>query len=218
MKATKYKNAAKGISKVFIAELLLILSGFFTLAMSIVTAIMGNSENDALTVVILILGVVAAVIGIIAFFTQMVGLFEAGKDNSSFSVGFWIIILSIALSGLAMALRSIGGYAVAVSIIDVFTGLTNTLVMVFVVQGISTLALKSGHPVFAARGTIFNFIVFGLFVFSGVMSLLSSLMDKSNPAVQTLTGIFGVVAVVLTLVMYIGYLLYLNKARKLFNK
>ena len=89
----------------------------------------------------------------------MIGLFQAGKDSSYFRVGFWVIILSIALSGLAAALRSIGKYDIAVTIIDTITGFTNTIVMIYVVQGIATLAFKSGNLVFAAKGKVFIFTV-----------------------------------------------------------
>ena len=104
----KFPNAAKGIKKIFNAEILNLIALIATsilLILSVVLASLTESDNDAtmgvLAISILVFGAVAGVMGIIALILMIVGTIQTAKDEPSFKMIIYLAVLNIIVAIIA---------------------------------------------------------------------------------------------------------------------
>ena len=219
-----FPNAAKGVKKYFNAEIMVLIATAVTIVSAIVSlilAIVAGSTGDegaavagGIGVILLAVFLLASMVILsIAFILQLVGLRQAGKDESSFKTAFWFIILSlaaaVALGVLSLFLpnRNLDKVSSAVSMF------TQLMTIIYVITGIRTLAVSLQNETIAARGqSILNFLTVMLII--ALVANFTAIFFRSG-VMQIIAAVLCLVAGVLKLIVDIRFLFYLGAGAKM---
>ena len=201
-----FKNVKEGLKQLRTGELLILLTIFTGLVLSVAGTIgqqmqkAGNTEayNKAMTIAAI--GLIATMlITALGNVLKVLGVLKASKDGGKFSTALVFAALNVALSlaGTFFTKNNVvsDGIRTATSILDVFT-------TYFVVN--SDLKNQCNKSIF---------YILRAEVCSVIVQLIGIFMKK-NDTLTTIASIIGVVALVLSLISYIVYLKLLKKATK----
>ena len=143
-----FPNAFHGVKKVFTAEILKLIGAACLLIAAVLavlaaSAATSGSEGGAVASGLgaSILLVAAAVLPIIGFIMNLVGLNQAGRDDEYFHTAFIVAIFALiirVISGI-FTLLNVGG-GVADNIATFISGICEIIVFVLVVNGVLSLA------------------------------------------------------------------------------
>lgn len=210
----KFPNAVKGVRKLFVAELIEVISLILFFVASVLVALPGGSDpNSALATASATITIVVGIAGLIAFIIQLVGLFQGKKDEANFGYALWVILVSIllAVAGIGLGFIQQGWATNVVNYLDVAQRILSVLLLCFILTGISVLADKVGQKDYAARGRILRFIFSILLLVGGTIRLLTSIFRTNAIAVDVI-GYIGIAGAAIELIASIWYLIYLGKA------
>ena len=209
-----FPNARKGVKKLFIAEILTIFSAILGLVATVLTAIPHVAESGPGQIVLIVFALTALFFIIIAFALHIFGLFQGSRDSGHFWVAFWAAIFSIIFTIVASILKgAIPSIAWLHSIFSTLAQVLNAFVIIYVISGISSMALRLGKVGFAKRGTIMVWIILGLYLVAAVLNFLSGFFTAE--AFVVFFGVITVASNVLTIIIYIAYLFYLLRATRI---
>ena len=206
----QFPNAFKGVSKIYIAQLLVLVAD----AAAIVVSALYAAQNNAVDAVIAGLGIAVAVITIIAFILNLLGLIDAKKDEGRFGTALFIVIAGIVLSCISTA------FANNETVANVFQQLTNiceVLVTFYVISGIVNLAKKLKDEEMAAKGKrIIAMVVtsWGLAIVAGLVGAFI----KGGDAATAVSAVLLIISAILGFLAVILYIIYLGKAKKMLAK
>lgn len=224
----RFPNAAKGVKKIFTAEILNLLSTFFlvvTVALIVIgvagaagTAGDAGIENSqaAMEVLggsILIAGIFALVwfvLAFIAFIMNLVGIINASHDEQNFKSALIFLIVGIVTAILAGIFYNNGTVS---SLLYSLHSLLNLFVYIFVIAGVVKLADQMNRGDVSARGTNVLKLIIVINVLALIASLISTFMG--GPVASVTAGVLLLVGIVLGIVQYIMYLTFLAKAKKM---
>ena len=196
-----YPNVHKGVVKLFIAEILIILTAVF----GIVTAV------AIIAVVVLI---VTLVVSIAAFVLHLLGLQQAGREDVYFRVAFFLVLATILFTIVATVLRTIFPALVLLyTILEAVCDVLQVAVMVYTVFGINNIATELGKEKLANMGRIIIYLVIGLFFFTIVLRILGSVF-AGFPALVLVFTVLAIVGAVIELITYVIYFFFLGRAAK----
>lgn len=218
-----YKNAAKGIKKIFTSEILGLVTAVLAIALAISVVVFAGSLVDALTkdladgsgvltggVLTVVFSAAIAIISLIAFILKLVGIINARNDDPAFGSAFIFTLVGLGASFIA---GIFSGNQVVNGIFTTISNIASFLITLFIIKGIINIGKKLGKYELVQKGnTIFNLImlVYGL----SIVGTLISTIFKNIPALVTVGGILGIIAGVISIIYYFLYLSLLNKARK----
>ena len=115
----RYPNAAKGIKKIYLAEILGILALVLAIVLGIMvagshvdTSISGEEAAQALQAAnvgtpFVILGIAMMLIMLASYVLNLIGVVNASKDDEGFKRALWALLASIAF-GVVAAILEIG--------------------------------------------------------------------------------------------------------------
>lgn len=232
----QFPNAAKGIKKLWVAEILSIIAVVLTIAMAFVLVNNFRTEISAIeqaaktgTDVVLSdakltdaqnnallatggLAIAMGIVGLIALIMGLVGTFQAKKDEVNFSYAFAVVIIGVLLSIVASALGTKSDfYKYAQLLSDVCLAAMNY----YVLLGVAALALKKGENELHDSAKRASMLVSVSIIASEIIQLYANSIMKAN---QTLMIVLMSVTGVIEIVAYVYYLLVLSKARKMLEK
>lgn len=175
-----YKMAADGIGKVFIGEILALISNFFLISSEIIKIYVLKSDSPlTLTGVSRFIAIIGIVIFILGLVTALMGLVKAGKQDENIRTAVTLIGIVICLSIISGFVTGIfrGPYwaSVVIALCDVlFVG-----AVYFTIKGCGSLLRKGGDVILAESSDTLSIIIVILFVaaivfyfFQGVFSLM----------------------------------------------
>ena len=207
----RYPNAYKGINKIFIAEILSLISvllvgiAAIAAAFAVAGALAEGSVAGAGDLALLglggvaIAGVAGAVCAIIAFILNLVGLVQAKRDETRyFSAALWCTLIALICQIIASFVPGTGH-----AILTTVAGLLNIFVIIFVCKGIASLALlMQNTPVaeFSNKMSLFVAIVYAVGIIAGLFA-------------NTAGAVLSAIAMILQIVGIILYLVLLVKAK-----
>lgn len=203
----EFSNAKKGVGLIFTAVILEIVSEILVGVGLAVGA--GGLNWQAVSFLVIIL--IAAVVGIVAFIQDMRGLIWARKDEPCFNYALWLVIFSIVLSLVSGVFRT-NGSSIGTTICISLSSLFECVVTVLICTGISNIYLKKGNAARSKEG--FNTGMIFVIVYAIAKAL--EILVTSNYAYiwgSTIMIILAVVEVVLVLVAFIKFVLYLYRAK-----
>ncbi len=215
----RFPNAAKGISKIFTAEILQLITVLTGGAIAVLGVLYSDSmiingfTSDVLAITILSLAAFTAVFGIIAFILKIIGFIQTSRDESFFRGVIWLTIISIAVSVVAGIFSNDWFWN---NLANTVNGLFEFITSILVVLGISRMAFTlNDQKVIATSGTLLKTII-GI----GVLSLVAKLFSIFLPLYLGEVIIIGLacLAVVLEIVRYILYLVLLSRAKNMLNE
>ena len=215
----KFPNAAKGVSKIFTAEILgliaTILIGIGTVTAAV--AYVGSKEkviSDAAvggTAVgggaILTIGAIIAFVGAII---GIVGMVQAGKDEKFFKYALYAMIIYIVVYAIMSFALTTSGYK---DYVGSGTTLINLIVTVLIIQGVINIANQKQNEKIAAKGAL----IFKLIICVTVLEIIVGIIAAAtkNQVAAVIAVVLAIVALVLSLVRYILYLSLLSNAKKM---
>lgn len=216
----QFLNAKNGISKVFWAAIFELISAVAAgIAFSmIITVAEGESIATNIFFVILVAG--AAVLGILGFIFNLVGLYKAGKDSSYIKDAFTFSIVGLAASVVGGVLAATGfePLVIIAQVITLFVDILEIVIVMYVCFGTSNLLYKRNEDEVAESGSTTAWIFAIAFAIGAFLTLIctlsvySGLLDTINFA-SVITLIMAIVLVVLDIVAYVKFLVFLGKAK-----
>ena len=215
-KQMRFPNAYKGVSKLFLAEILMLIGAVVSIiAAVILLAAYSADPNGLIEGAVATMGVssiallAAGVLAIIGFILNLVGLVQAKKDDGGFKIALIFALICIVLSIVSSILTTInpwlsGWMEFVVTIFEL-------AVFEYVVLGIMSLSNQLGDQGMVSFGSKVRMLISILYI----VLLIIRLFGNIN---VTFAGVVGIVGAILELVVYIGYLIYLAKAKKMLAK
>ena len=213
----KFPNAAKGVKRIFTAEILKLVASVVSIigvAMMIITLAAAESKAEGATIAAgtgtVILLAVAAVLALIGGIMALIGIINASKDEGSFKIALVAIIISLcaAIVGGIFSQNS-----TIQSICQIVQNLMSIFVTVFVIQGVSNLAEKVGNDNVAAQGKTLLSIIVAVYALSLIANII--VLIFGGMFVSVTAGVIAVIALVLNVIGYIVYLSLLSKGKKM---
>ena len=229
----QFPNAAKGVKKLWVAEILSIIAVVLTVIMAFVfvsnfrtqisdietavtngtevvlsdEALTGAQENALLATGGLAIGL--AVLSLIAFILSLIGTFQGKKDEVNFGYAFLIVVIGIVLSIVSSFLKQDSEITRYVQIVaDVCIAWMNY----YVLLGVAGLALKRGETALHDSAKRASTLV-AIGVTAGEMlQLYATNIRNTN---QTLMIVLTVATGIIEIVAYVYYLILLSRAKKM---
>ena len=215
----RFPNAFRGIKKIWLAELLMLLAAVVGIIMVIVMATNGTMVgediiiNESVKTPIAILGIVTAVIALVAFILNLVGLINANNDDPAFRIALLVTILGI----VASAISAIWSNNETLNKwMDTALTICSLFASYFVLTGIANLAEKMSDAATKALALKSRTLVEGSFCATALFKLIISIFKIQEGS--TISTILAVIALLLELVSYILYLRALNKGKQMLAK
>ena len=213
-KNMKFPNAFAGVKKLYIAEILAIIALILTLITTVAAfftiGVIDRGLEEAVNPSLVVTGVfaiVTAILVLIAFVLDLVGLSQAGKDEPTFKYALIVAIVGIVASAASSFLPDGAGKELLTLLYEI--GIN--LVAVFSIAGIMALAKKSMNAEMEERGTFLLKLIIASIIIANVADIIYRFF--ANGAV-----VLGIVAIVIDLAASLLYLGYLNRARKMLEE
>ena len=226
-----FPNAAKGVKKLYTAEILGLIGMIITIV-GLIAVVIGTAvtvagaaaEQGSVAVGGLIgtgVGTIfsgaAAILTLIGFILQLVGYSQAGKDEGSFKTALIVVLVGVAATVVLGVLSGIKPqWTVLTEITQIVNQAVGIIALCYAITGIRTLAEQLGNEAVANRGkTLLNAIIIVL-----CLSIVANFIGLfvHNVAGGIVAGVLALVAAVISLVRYFLYLGYLAKAKKMLEE
>lgn len=220
-----YPNAAKGVKKLFNAEILYLISALLLGASAVTVAAvsgMSGSENDAafgvLSLVSLLLILGTLVVLLIAGIINIVGYVQASKDEKGFGKALLCTVASLVLSfSSTMLLKETGLLGWLSTGLSVGSELLRLLSFAFAVFALMRLSEACGRTDMVERGrTILRILIAVNFL--SLLVLVINEMLLSNLFNASLALVCSVLSALLAVVQIVLFIRYLAKAAKMLRE
>ena len=215
----RFPNAYRGVKKIWLAEMLMLLAAIVGIIIVIVMAANGTMVgediviNEGVKTPIAVLGIVTAVIALVAFILNLIGLINANNDDSAFRIALLVTILGI----VASAISAIWSNNETLNKwMDTALTICSMFASYYVLTGIANLAEKMSDAATKAVALKSRTLVEGSFCATALFKLIISIFKIQNGS--TISTILAVIALLLELVSYILYLRALSKGKKMLAK
>ena len=217
----KFPNAAKGVKKLFSAEILYLLSVILIGVVSVITVIINNkmtNVSNAVAVLILVGFIAGGVLAVIAFILQIVGLVQASRDERAFK---GVILLTV----FGIIVSVIGAFFSKDSFINSLSTTINSVVsvisIILIILGIGNMSLQLERQDMIERGGRIIRIIVWLAIISIIMNLISIFLpqniDDAGDLAKVIILSLTVIALMLNIAEYVLYLSFLSKTKKMLN-
>ncbi len=214
----RFPNAYNGIKKVFLAQILMVIS-IAAIIIGAAITVVTFSDLYSLSSVEELYGSVAVlsiatlggvVISIIAFIINAIGLHAAGKDEGCFRIAFWMTIIALALSVVSSLLQtanpSLSGWFQFVG------NILEIAVIEYAVMGIISLAEQLSDNKVASMGRKLRILITVLWIVILALAIFRIFTNVELVAVIALAG------ALLELVVYIIYIILVGRAKGMLAK
>ena len=228
----KFPNTFKGIKKIWIAEMLMLLAAVLSIVLLFV--IVNNSaviedvavvedavvvedtllvNTEAIKTPAAILGISASVLMIVAFLLNLIGIINCRKDDSNFVNALIATLLGV-VCGVVNAIWGesnprLGNWMEFVMVME------SCYASYYVLTGVSKLS--EAYPDEATKKLVDksrNWLL-GSFCLSAILKLIVDIFNIQDGTPKT---IMAIVAVLAEIVSYVIYLMALNKSKKMLAK
>ena len=211
----RFPNAAKGVKRIFTAEILALIGGIcgtigiITLVIALAAA-SGKSATGTIAAggATAIFMLAAGILSIIAFIMIIVGVSNASKEESSFKAALICIIIGI-VGSLISSIFS--GNATVSAIGSLISSLATLFSTIFIITGIIKLADQLNNGEISAKGNN----ILKMIIVVNVLAIIANLivLILGGMTASTVAAIIALVAGILSIVQYIMYLSFLAKAK-----
>ena len=229
----RFPNAAKGVKRIFTAELIKLfgslcgIAGIVIIAIGVVETVLSSEikVNDAKALVEaiiadafgtflggLILIVAWVVLSIVAFVLHLVGIINAKNDEISFKSALTCLIIELIAPVIAGIFVNVN--SVVSSLFYTFAHLMGLFVTLFIISGCIKLADKLNRGDVSAKGSNVLKLIFVIAALSLVLNVVSTVMMTGTAVFVTAMILFAA-ALVLIVIQYIMFLSFLSKAKKM---
>ena len=215
-----FPHAAKGIKKLFIAEILCLVS-VVSIGLGTILALF-SAPNEGSGALVLTSISIGSFLVFLALILQIIGVIQAAKDEESFRIVIHVTLFSIAVSLITSALSVIfRDDAILPSVANLVSSVVAVITTVLIIIGICNLMNTLGKQDLVAKGGKILRIVVWLAVLSLIMSFINIFLpnniEDAKPLAKVIVICLTVLAVVLEIIEYVLYISLLGKASKALN-
>lgn len=218
----RYPNAQKGVKKIFIAEVLMLIGSVFVFLAAFMgagasgIAKVGGAQTEGL-VAGLALGALVSLLGatllpLIAYIMNLVGVVQARKDEGkNFSYALYCIVGAIVVTVVSgfFGPKSIGG-----SLLSAASNVLALLAFIYTIYGVRSLAATLGRTDIVDLGNKSITFVAVLII----ISVICNFIMRTFAGSQNVVGAVAIVGMICGIIGYIFYLRFLSRASKMFDE
>ncbi len=210
-----FKNARDGIGKIYISELMMLIASVITLIGTVVgmttvqTSTTEASETDLAVLGVFVL--VFAIVALIAFILNIVGLAKARKDEENFNKAFMLTFVGLAASIISSFFSNNKNLSDSFNVV---IDLIWLLVTIFIIIGVVSLAKQTNHSAVAQKGENLLKVIIGVEILALVIKAVGVICAIAKTG-QTVTVILSMIAGAVTVVYHIIYITLLGNAKKM---
>ena len=215
----QFPNAAKGVKKIYTAEILELISNIALLVAAVLALVaLGSLGADSAGGFLAgglgatVLGLGALVLGIIAFFMTLSGINAAKLDEPQFKNALIALVVGIALQIAASCFSN----ELVKSLCGSLGNACDLLVTIYIAKGVGALADKLSNAELSAKCQNFVKLLTGLWCVAIVLKAVGGFL-KNNVATATIGGIIAIVALVVAIVAYFIFIGLLKKGAEMLN-
>ena len=217
----RFPNAAKGIKKIFSAEifnLIAIVAFGVAMVLGIIIAY-GKEEGNEVALGVSSIGFLvclagAAVLAVLALIFKLVGVIQSSKDEPAFKLVLYFVVFGLIVCAV---LAIIGIFfpdnPFLYNLTDSISAVISFICLLLIILGVGSLGTKLGNEELVLRSGG----QFKLIIWIGILSLFArffGIFAVASYFAQWLVITLAAIAVFLNVVQYILYLVLLAKAKK----
>ena len=209
-----FENARKGLKQVYRGELLELLAAIAGGALSFAGNMAEGVKNagdtgkyDLFIKVAAIRLVIGMVLTALASLLKVLGISKASSDNKSFGHALIFILINLIVS---LGSSLLNKWGISEDTMSLVKGICNTFTMVFVVDGIISLARKVGNETVEKTGKRAVWYILAVEVCAAAVNILAHFITK-NSELFWIPAVIGIVTMILYVISYIVYLKTLRK-------
>ena len=203
----RFPNTFKGIQKIWIAEMLMLLASVLSIVLLFVVANNSAVVEDVLVVAIdtptQVLSIASAVLMIVAFVLNLIGIINCRKDDKYFVNALIATVLGV-ICGIVNAI--LGEWIEFVMVME------SCYASYYVLTGVSNLSEAYPDPQTKKLVDKSRNWLLGSFCLSAILKLIVDIFNIQDGTPKT---IMGIVAVLAEIVSYVIYIMALNKSKKM---
>lgn len=214
----KFPNAAKGVKRIYSAEILKLIAAIASIVMIVLGLLaLSAASADASGVAIgsgigtLLLALAVGVLSIIAFILNIVGITNASKDENNFRNALIALIIGIAASIVGGFFYSTNG--VVYNICHLINSIASLFVTLSIIQGVINLADRLNRGDVSSKGSNIMKIILVIYVLMLIAELIVTILGGQTASV--IAAVIALIAGVLSIVQYFMYISFLSKAKKM---
>ena len=210
----RFPNTFKGIQKIWIAEMLMLLASVLSIVLLFVVANNSAVVEDVLVVAIdtptQVLSIASAVLMIVAFVLNLIGIINCRKDDKNFVNALFATVLGV-ICGIVNAIWGeakprLGSWMEFVMVME------SCYASYYVLTGVSNLSEAYPDPQTKKLVDKSRNWLLGSFCLSAILKLIVDIFNIQDGTPKT---IMGIVAVLAEIVSYVIYIMALNKSKKM---
>lgn len=220
----KFPFAAKGVSKIFNAEIISLIAaliGGVGMVLSFI-AVSGNVDESTSYALIIATGACVLVAGIIiavAGIMSIVGYFQAGKDEVSFKRAILCVLFSIVFTVAASFFANqTGFFGWLYTILTLVGNICNMLATIFLILGLMALSVKCSRPDMVKHGKDILTTLVILYILTFVLNFFIRLGAESTAFGSSIVNWLSGLSLCFTVFLYVFQIYYLGKAKKMLKE
>lgn len=219
----RFRHAAKGVTKIFIAELFSFIAFFLIGAALILAELFGKPEGMPDTAILAFLLSVgcASLLLLVGGILKVIGYFQSAKDEEGFVRAIICVVVSLVLFVIGNCFRSkTGALAWVHTILYAAAILTEMFVMIAAVGGLISLSEQCRRGDMMRRGNTILSVSEIIYVLTFIMIILQQLFGviSDKTIITSISTALGIITVVLKAIQTILFLGYLGKAGRMLRE
>ena len=220
----KFPNAAKGVSKIFNAEIISLIAALIggvamVLSFIAVSGKVDKSTSDTLYIFTGAFALVAGIIIAVAGIMSIVGYIQAGKDEVSFKKAILCVLFSIVFSVAASFFVNQTGFLGWLNTVLTVTGnVCNMLATIFLILGLMALSVKCGRSDMVKHGKDILTTLVILYILTFVLNIFSRVGSEPTSFGSGIVNWLSSLSLCFTVFLYIFQIYYLGKAKKMLKE
>lgn len=215
----QYPNIRKGISKLYLGEILVLLGAFLSLCLLVLLAVnrvdihgtgeafMTEIRSSGMLVAFAAYTIGTVLFALVGAILCLAGLTQAAHDEENFKKALWVvlagIVISVAGSYLSQKNATVGKW------IEVLSTICSMMSTLLVLAGIGEIAEGLGNQEVFDLSRSTSRIVLYPFILSMVAEVLVALLSLNESA----AALFAIAISILDVVSYVFYLRALSRAK-----
>ena len=217
----KFPNAYQGVKKIFTAEILSLIGAACMIIFAVfgVVALAGMaaaSGDTALTggIGLAVFGLAGGILSLIGLLFLMIGTKRAAQDEPIFNQAYMYILCSLILTLASIIISSIWLYGTWDNMSTTVANILAMIATIFIINGVQNLAKQLNRPDMVATGNTYMILLIVVYAVQIIVRILPVFFG-ANAATSRVVGILSLAAEIVSLIVYILYLVCLGKAQKM---
>ena len=217
----KFPNAYQGVKKIFTAEILSLIGAACMIIFAVfgVVALAGMataSGDTALTggIGLAVFGLAGGILSLIGLLFLMIGTKRAAQDEPIFNQAYMYILCSLILTLASLIISSIWLYGTWDNMSTTIANILAMIATIFIINGVQNLANKLNRPDMVATGNTYMILLIIGYAIQIIVRVIPVFFG-ADAATSIVVGILSLAAEIFSLIVYILYLVFLGKAKKM---